>query len=809
MYRKFKLLGAGLIALSLFGGTVGAQETPTTAPPSAPVPDLVAPKLGKVDDQLKDKVDKAKDKDAEIAIVAHRGSAKVKAKGLVDTLDPDFASGKVKVKDLEDILASGEFDRIEEDRTFDVESNPNTAAHIGAPAVHAQGFDGTGTVVAVLDSGTDVTHVDLDDRIQSQACFDSQWATCPGNTTQHTTAGGTPCSQPNSGSRCNHGTAVAGNIVSTHATHPGVAKDARIVSVRIFPSGPFTPGDTNGEATLTNVLNGLTHVRNLKAAGVNIVAVNLSISDGSQALTCSGAALDTAVNTTWNAGISVVAATGNDGHQNGISQPSCAQRAFAVSAVTGDETVAPAIGPNPTSDAVASYANVGPMVDVFAPARTISTVPGGGYAAVSGTSFSAPLVSGTMAALAEARPGTSWFDRENAIRNSSVLIKDNRNGMDGHGRYRLSVPEALTRIIEKSTYNFAGYNPMTPFRVFDSRHSIGGLFIGQVGPGSLSYINVEQAVGTFMANIEAVSVNVTAVVPTSAGYLQVFPNGPQPPTSNLNFSAGQIIANQVYTKVNSDGHIVVYNCCGNTHILVDIVGVWGAGSDFVPLTPARTLSNAVVGSNTSVFHDPRGLGGVPASGVREVVHSVVGTQTVQPSHMEVVPSDVATGNTSIQNFTGVETVASMSVSRLGADGRIKVYNSAGSNTVSLDVLGYVPSAGGDLFTVAPVRVADYPAFSGPAYATVSNIRAAAGLPAGAKAVVMNLTGVSPSTSTHLGATPGPMLPAGGPPTSNLNMTPGDVLANTVTVPIGSDGHVRVWNNAGTLRLAIDVLGYTT
>jgi hypothetical protein len=78
------------------------------------------------------------------------------------------------------------------------------------------------------------------------------------------------------------------------------------------------------------------------------------------------------------------------------------------------------------------------------------------------------------------------------------------------------------------------------------------------------------------------------------------------------------------------------------------------------------------------------------------------------------------------------------------------------------------------------------------------------LPADVTAVILNLTGISPTSGTYLTVYPG-----GGslPTTSNLNAKKGRTTANLVVVPVGLDGAVSVYNAAGDTHMAIDVLGY--
>ncbi|MFW5472606.1 hypothetical protein ACOCJ5_04785 [Knoellia sp. CPCC 206450] len=79
-----------------------------------------------------------------------------------------------------------------------------------------------------------------------------------------------------------------------------------------------------------------------------------------------------------------------------------------------------------------------------------------------------------------------------------------------------------------------------------------------------------------------------------------------------------------------------------------------------------------------------------------------------------------------------------------------------------------------------------------------------GVPGGVSAVVLNLAAVAPSTNTFLTAYPsGTTRPA----TSNLNVAARGNRANMVTVPVGADGRVRIYNSTGTVHILADVTGY--
>jgi|HubBroStandDraft_6_1064221.scaffolds.fasta_scaffold00526_18 DNA-binding beta-propeller fold protein YncE len=78
---------------------------------------------------------------------------------------------------------------------------------------------------------------------------------------------------------------------------------------------------------------------------------------------------------------------------------------------------------------------------------------------------------------------------------------------------------------------------------------------------------------------------------------------------------------------------------------------------------------------------------------------------------------------------------------------------------------------------------------------------------GVSAVVVNVTAIAPSTGTYL-----TLFPAGGTRpngTSNLNPATGSVVANLVEVAVSSGGAINVFNNAGTVNIAIDVEGYVS
>jgi hypothetical protein len=115
------------------------------------------------------------------------------------------------------------------------------------------------------------------------------------------------------------------------------------------------------------------------------------------------------------------------------------------------------------------------------------------------------------------------------------------------------------------------FSPAGPIRLMDTRSGLGGT-TGAVGPGGTVTLQVTGANGVPATGVTAVVLNVTAVSPTAASFLTVYPHGQSlPVVSNLNFGAGQTIANQVVVPV-VDGKVVFYNSAGSVQVVADLNG---------------------------------------------------------------------------------------------------------------------------------------------------------------------------------------------------------------------------------------------
>jgi hypothetical protein len=156
-------------------------------------------------------------------------------------------------------------------------------------------------------------------------------------------------------------------------------------------------------------------------------------------------------------------------------------------------------------------------------------------------------------------------------------------------------------------------------------------------------------------------------------------------------------------------------------------------------------------------------------------------------------------------------------------GYITVYSSVAADVI-VDVSGYysAPTGSGSQFTAEgpPVRICDtragnpsnlsgaaaecngHPIVSGAPLSV--NVRGLAGVPQGATAVAINLTGIQPTQPTFLTVFPGPPVPV----SSDLNPAVGEIRANMVVATINpATGHISIFNLAGTVNVVVDVLGW--
>ncbi len=336
-----------------------------------------------------------------------------------------FVAIEVGPQALLELVESSDVLGIEEDRR----NRPGLLATIpliSADAATAAGFDGTGRVIVLLDTGIDTSHPAFAGRLVDEACF-SRDGDCPGGGTREFGPGtGAPC---NFG--CGHGTLVAGAALSLDLLtgRNGVAPDARFISIQIYSNDGGTAA-----AWTSDIIAGLEHAYALRLFHP-IAAVNMSLGGANfntvAACDAANAARKAAIDLLRGVGIPSIASAGNDGFTDLISEPACISTAISVGAST-------------KSDVVAGFSNSATFLSLLAPGSLVQTTrQGGGFVSSSGTSIATSHVAGAWAAILEAVPGSNVAEVSFALQSTGVPLVDARNGVTTS---RIDVAAAITAL---------------------------------------------------------------------------------------------------------------------------------------------------------------------------------------------------------------------------------------------------------------------------------------------------------------------------------------------------------------------------
>ena len=267
---------------------------------------------------------------------------------------------------------------------------------------------------------------------------------------------------------------------------------------------------------------------------------------------------------------------------------------------------------------------------------------------------------------------------------------------------------------DDATVSGGWFNPLTPARLLDTRDG-NGAPAAPLGRGGSITVQVTGRGGVPDASlVSAVVLNVTAVEPTAAGFVTVWPGGAQPNVSNLNFTPGQIVPNLVIVGVSAAGTVNMFNEVGNTNLLADVVGwydkVGAQGYVFTAITPQRaidTRGGSPVGEDQGPFASPLAILGITSTNVRALVMNVTATETTADGYFSIYPPTVGppaytpVPNTSNLNWRAGQTVPNAVISMVAGagitgvtQGDVVVYNRFGQAHLVVDLVGYfvVPPA---------------------------------------------------------------------------------------------------------------------
>ena len=255
--------------------------------------------------------------------------------------------------------------------------------------------------------------------------------------------------------------------------------------------------------------------------------------------------------------------------------------------------------------------------------------------------------------------------------------------------------------------------------------------------------------------------NITAVNPSSTGYLTAFAAGQTVPfISTVNFVAGQTVANQATVTLGNsgnpfDGQVTIFNFTGSTDVVVDVQGYYtqfntnvpgpfpnsGPGAGYNPITnpvtgnnePVRVLDTRVGSGQqgegetlgpdstlnffpgTSTF--PFATAVVPPDATAVVLNVTAATSTAD-SFLTVWTTGAAQPLASNLNFTAGNIVPNRVIVPINpVTKQVSIFNFAGNTDVVVDLDGYfTPFHGSRYFPlVTPQRIVDTRPGSGAPY----------------------------------------------------------------------------------------------
>lgn len=284
--------------------------------------------------------------------------------------------------------------------------------YVGAPQAWAAGYDGTGTTVAVLDSGVDAEHPDLVGAVKEQQNFTDS---------------------PDVADHDGHGThtssTVAGRGVASNGRNKGVAPGAQLLSGKVL--------NDYGSGDLSWIIAGMEWA---VAEGADVISMSIGTSEPVDCTDPMAAAVD---RISAESGVLFVVAAGNlGGPAEAITTPGCAASALTVAATDLTQTTADFSSRGPV------LANHAVKPDIAAPGVDITAARAGGrgdsaYIDMSGTSMATPHVAGAAAILKQEHPGWTGQQLKAVLQNS--VRAESKVGIYEQGAGELDVANAVTQ----------------------------------------------------------------------------------------------------------------------------------------------------------------------------------------------------------------------------------------------------------------------------------------------------------------------------------------------------------------------------
>jgi hypothetical protein len=393
--------------------------------------------------------------------------------------------------------------------------------------------------------------------------------------------------------------------------------------------------------------------------------------------------------------------------------------------------------------------------------------------------------------------------------------------------------------------SLAGFVPITPFRILDTRSGTciqcGG---GSLGPGVTRALQITGVTGLpsgpdpIPSTATAVALNVTAVNDNTFSLLTVYPSGTgRPLASNINFPAHTATANLVTVTLGQNGpsdvnrEVNIYNPLGTLDVVADVEGYFEPDTasdptgEFHPITPVRVCDTRRIAKSTPcqahgallsgqpliVNVTGSGADAIPGTNVAAAVLNIAGVAGTAPTYLSVFPTSsngtcAYTGAHpppfSTLNLAAGAVVANRVMVALGpatsggSDTSVCVDNAVGSINIYLDANGWFGSAtaatGFQYQAVGPTRVCDTRSASGvrcaglplgPAASELIKVAGVYGIPSGSPVVQAVIGNLTAVAPSQATYLTLYAANLGLPLASDINVAAGAVLANLVVVQL--------------------------
>lgn len=310
----------------------------------------------------------------------------------------------------------------------------DTIPQIGADSVELPSglHGGEGTTIAIIDTGVDSSHPFLKNKIANEACFSTSQSSiykiktlCPNGQNEQIAKGAAMDCDPDI-SGCGHGTHVAGIAVGGPLTLEGksirgVAPSAKLIAAQVYTEfyEQSVCGSIPAPCALSfasDQLRALEYIFS-QSTKFKIAAINMSLGNGSFSEPCINDSLASIIKKISEKQIATVVSSGNDGLIGSISSPACVPGVIAVGAVDKSNTLA------------YSFSNTSELITILAPGDHVtSSEEHEKFGWKSGTSMSAPHVSGALALIVEKSPNIKLAALKTFLIKGGTTVKDNRTG---------------------------------------------------------------------------------------------------------------------------------------------------------------------------------------------------------------------------------------------------------------------------------------------------------------------------------------------------------------------------------------------